>query len=134
MNIPRILELATVISALPFNTYNFPGTIPSFQLCSWHNSCGTPQCIAAHAIAHFAPEEYRRLLPLNPFAAHKDWITTGAKVLDLSFEDAKNLFLPINIGDAIDIIQPSEAVQALRLLVETQRSDPEILYPKYFQP
>ena len=106
MNRERILQLADYIEGSE-----------SYKQSSWFNSCGTPGCIAGHAVVMKEKYEgFDKLYPNNPPKKH--FAKTAQKFLDLSDKQSLYLFdgYPFNFG-----YRPTgrDAAKTLRYLAET---------------
>lgn len=146
MNKERILELADHIEQckhaiehrapfrnqmLKVSNYFDMGT---FQL----NRCGSPGCIAGHAVVQFKKEVSEITEFSNETGIPEEYIETSKKarlILDLTYRQAVNLFLPttdsICVGvdislydpyfrtNVYDLVTPKVAAETLRNFVKT---------------
>lgn len=113
MNTERILALADHIEKLPH--YNDVSVnVPHFSMTRYFNECGTPSCIAGHAVNMFTDKKSDELPASLVFEV-------AAEALELDWDIADKLFTP-NVRDAgkyWPMIAPKEAAHTLRHLAST---------------
>lgn len=95
MNKSRILALANHIESLPEG---------DFSMVDWIHPCGTPQCVAGHAVALFRPARFKKMAKetvRRMTATERDdwkprfefsWSAEGAEVLGISRDIADSIF------------------------------------------
>lgn len=112
MNKERILALADHIEKLPhYNDVDEAG--PHFTMSRYFNPCGSPSCIAGHAICMFSDKKFEDV--------YGSEFNEAAEVLGLGWETANKLFTPsaLEAGKFWSMITPKEAARTLRHLAET---------------
>lgn len=112
MNKERILALADHIEKLPHNN-DMDEAGPHFTMSRYFNPCGSPSCIAGHAICMFSDKKFEDVYDYE--------FNEAAEVLGLDWETAGKLFTPdaSEAGKYWSQITPKEAARTLRHLAET---------------
>lgn len=118
MNKERILELAAVIEAQPYDPEN-KGR--GFNMSLYMHSCGTPSCIAGYALA-LQYGDFSESLRHN---VGGNYFFHAYNFLDLDRDIAHKLFEPHEFMPSEDWpkITPQEAAGVLRHLAETGSID-----------
>ena len=100
----------------------------TFNQERWYNECGTPGCIAGHAVAcaeGWTVRDrgadlplYDRFVPVDPSGYILDWDDAGAEILDLDKETADSLFSEDPLSSERSVTRV-EAVRAIENVIET---------------
>lgn len=108
----RILALADHIEKLP-HIDDIEEARPHFTMSRYFNPCGSPSCIAGHAICMFSDKKFEDVYDYE--------FSEAAEVLGLDWETADKLFTPsaLDTGKHWPQITPKEAARTLRHLAET---------------
>lgn len=128
MNTDRLLELADAVKALDpkrFAMEVFLDTSEDYPLDGEGEEvpiCDTVCCIAGHAVAIWAPEEFARhcVVQDGVLDDDNDFYPLAKRLLDLTNRQADQLFLARHpdgaIGPNLDRIKKRHAVEALRAM------------------
>ncbi len=115
MNVENILRVADAIEqhSIPDLGFNMGSFVSDSRQDRSHFDCGTTACIAGWACAVVGGYH----LNIND----QEWIEEQAReILDLSFLEADDLFIPTNHHAMVDDrILPDQAVRTLRRLAKT---------------
>ena len=129
MNTERINALAYHIETLKRTCRDeVGGKTGLFQMSRWNFRCGSPACIAGHAVSLYGHE--------IGYVNGMDTMTSAALALDIDTGDVRELFAPSEEetgGWSMDHIEPEMAAWVLRTYAETGEvrwSDAINLYAK----
>ena len=121
----RLREFAEYLDTLPTSgQWHYPGTF-SIEKFYYDNDCGTPACVAAHAIHRYFPERKYFGKP-NTLAYMKEIVSCAEVILGLEHEIAMILFLPEISEQYPEAITAKHAAAAIRAIIAGKETESDI--------